>query len=176
MKFDHIFSVVGADTALDSLTRSSKIPPAQHIEEIVRKALGKRVIHVEVLNLEEESASKRKANSRSVTTIGLLLDRHEYKDIRDLGPEAFTSGAKEFQEFWGDDNVQLRKFHDRPLSEAVIWKAGSEAEKRTICARVVKQALKRHAAIDGKFVKYVGNIWDETLRFQKYICRHIVFQ
>ncbi|GAV06960.1 hypothetical protein RvY_16866 [Ramazzottius varieornatus] len=167
VKYDHLFSVVGADAALDSLARSLKTSPALYIEDIVRKAFGKRVTQVEVLATGDEAPPKRKRDAASAITIGLLLNRHEYKDVRELGPEAFTAGAKEFQEFWGDDNVQLRKFHDRPLSEAVIWKASSEAERRSICARIVKQVLKRHAAIDGKLVRYAGNVWDETLQFQK---------
>ncbi|OWA54268.1 Nucleolar protein 6 [Hypsibius exemplaris] len=173
-EFDHIFHIVNADAALQSVARqhnstsdvSDFIQTAgPHIKTIIVEALGRRAVKVEMTY--GPLPDSKTPSSPIALTFGVVLSKHDFKDTLDRGPEANTAAASKFRQFWGDAASKLRRFPDGSMAEGVSWPATTESEKRMICGDIVRQALRRHAAIGKTSVVYVGNLWDDVLKLQR---------
>lgn len=174
--FDHLFHITrDAASSLRALS-GKKIASiaekceddiqstASKLKDLVQLGLGNRgtVDIVEINELDQHED----AQQPHILTFGILLHPERYMETLERGPEANTVEGLKFKEFWGDI-AKLRRFPDGSIVEAVLWSCGTIAEKRMICSRIVKHVLQRHAAIDPRRVKYLGNLWQDCLHLQR---------
>ncbi|XP_044943841.1 nucleolar protein 6 isoform X1 [Mustela putorius furo] len=99
-------------------------------------------------------------------TLGLLLRPEGLTSVLELGPEANQPEASDFRQFWGSRS-ELRRFQDGAIREAVVWEAGSMAQKRLIPHQVVTHLLALHANIPETCVHYVGGLLDTLIQSPK---------
>ncbi|XP_007948870.2 nucleolar protein 6 [Orycteropus afer afer] len=101
-------------------------------------------------------------HSRAVT-LGLLLRPEGLTSVLEMGPEADQPKAADFRQFWGYRS-ELRRFQDGAIREAVVWEAGSMAQKRLIPQQVVTHLLALHADIPDTCIHYVGGFLDALIQ------------
>ncbi|KAK3732920.1 hypothetical protein QZH41_012680 [Actinostola sp. cb2023] len=134
--------------------------------DLLREGLGKRI---ELLSIEpwtpKEWSTKECPPSLPCDdmVVGLMLDPDHCDQVLDPGPPADDPKASKFRAFWGGKS-ELRRFQDGSILEAVVWPCSNAAEKRLICAQVIKHLLERHCKVDPSLVHFISNQLDGILQ------------
>ncbi|KAI8867383.1 Nrap-domain-containing protein [Ramicandelaber brevisporus] len=81
-------------------------------------------------------------------SIGLIFDQSEHRRLVDKGPnpDADPIASNVFKSLWGEKKVDLRRFKDGSIVEAVVWDAKIADDRSHICARIVSHLVNRHVS------------------------------
>ena len=128
------FTIILSPTTRESVFSSRNI--ADEIENVIKKALGKR-LYRGVVCVRYDLDSVTVSGDIDASTATTLIDK---------GPSAEAPEAADFKAFWGK-KAELRRFRDGSILECAVWeKSQTQSVAEQIIAHVVKAKFNQYTS------------------------------
>lgn len=132
--------------------------------DVLVRALGDRVNLIAMsppATCSWQLSSQAPTPSKSVVTVGLLLDPANASRTVDHGPSAEDKEASAvFQAFWGEKS-ELRRFKDGSIVESLVW--SSQQTGTPVVQQIIIYILGRHFSVGIEGIKFIGHEFDYML-------------